>query len=131
MCDDLDLGGAEVTRCEDEVAAGDHLEHGREVGHRSTVLDDRHGVVAETERGELVLDLTPERLFTRRRPRIRLGLVLGVDGREPDDARPCLAAISTATGLSPPTQPFRVMLPSTSMPGTAARTTAARSEVGT
>jgi hypothetical protein len=44
---------------------------------------------------------------------------------------PDLAAISTAAGLMPPTAAFSVMAPRTSAPGTAARTTWARSAVGT
>jgi hypothetical protein len=44
---------------------------------------------------------------------------------------PSRAAISTASGLSPPTARFSATAPIASTSGTAARTTAARSAVGT
>ena len=43
---------------------------------------------------------------------------------------PSRAAISTACAFSPPTPALSVIAPSASTPGTAARTTAARSAVG-
>ncbi len=43
---------------------------------------------------------------------------------------PLRAAISTATGLMPPTDRLSTIAPSTITPGTVARTTAARSAVG-
>ena len=77
----VDLGAAEVARREHEVVAGDDREHAREAVRR-----DAHGLAADAGGRELVLDLAPDRLLGRLRA-VLARLVLGVDGRQPDDAR--------------------------------------------
>jgi hypothetical protein len=54
-----------------------------------------------------------------------------IDRWQPHEASIFRAAISTASGFSPPTARLSVIDPSTSTPGTAERITAARSAVGT
>ena len=77
----MDLGAAEVPGREHEVVARDDLEHLRE-----PVLRQLHRRARDAGRGELVLDLAPDRLLRGLGP-VLARLVLGVDRRQPDDPR--------------------------------------------
>ena len=77
-----DLGPAEMPGCDDQLMACDDPEHRLEGRGRDRYRPARH------PRGdELVLNLSPDRLLRRLRP-VLARLVLRVDRRQPDDARP-------------------------------------------
>ena len=79
----VDLGAPEVPGREHEVVARDHCEHAREPLRRHAAR-----ARSPTPGGrELVLDLPPDRLLGGLRA-VLARLVLGVDRRQPDDARP-------------------------------------------
>ena len=77
----VDLGSAQMPRREHDVVAGDDLEHSSE-----PLLGQLHRRARDPGRRELVLDLAPDRLLGGLGP-IFTRLVLGVDGRQPDDPR--------------------------------------------
>ena len=77
--DGVDLFPTEMPGGEGQVVARNHLEHSREAA-----LGQPHRLARDPGRGELVLDRAPDRLLGR----VEAGaarLVLGVDGRQPDD----------------------------------------------
>ena len=121
----VDLGAAEVARREDELVPRDHVEHPRE-----TVLRHRHRRAPDTGRRR-----TPSWIarhtgcFAGFGPSSLASFSESTVGSQTIRA-PSRAAISTACAFSPPTPALSVIAPSASTPGTAARTTAARSAVG-
>ena len=129
--DDFDLGGAEVTRCEDEVAASHHAQHGLEGRDRRPPSTTATDSSPSPRAANSFLISPPERLLARRQVPHRLGLVLGVDGREPDDARALSRRDLDCDSVEPADAAVQGDAAEHVEPETAARTTAARSAVGT
>ncbi len=76
----VNLGAAEVARREHEPVPGHDLEH------RCQPVVEPHRIGPDSGGLELILDRPPDRLLGGLRP-VFARLVLGVDGREPDDPR--------------------------------------------
>ena len=126
-----DLVATEVTGAEDEVVAGDDVEHLVRLGEqRPPGVDDRHGVTGEARLAKGELERDPDR-------HLLVGAAFSTSSCSFTDETvgnhttraPSRAATSTARALSPPTERLSVIVPSTVTPGTAAATTCARSAV--
>ncbi len=77
----MDLGSAQMPGREHDVVTGDDREHASE-----PLLGQGHRCACDAGRRELVLDLAPDRLLGGLGA-VLARLVLGVDGRQPDDPR--------------------------------------------
>jgi hypothetical protein len=113
-----------MTGREHEVVARDDLEHRRE-----RVVRQRHRAARDAGRLELVLDRRHTGCLAGFGPSSLASFSESTVGSQTIRAPP-RAAISTACAFRPPTPALSVIAPSASTPGTAARTTAARSAVG-
>ena len=122
--DRVDLGAAEVAGREHEAVAGDDLEHAR-AGSSSR----RTGPPATPAASNSSWIVAPDRLLGRLRA-VLARLVLGVDRRQPDDARAAPRGDLHRLRVQPADARVERDRAERSTPGTAARTTAARSAVG-
>ena len=111
--------------CDDQLMACDDPEHRLERRRR-----DRHRPARNARGHELVLIFRQTGCFAGFGPSSLASFSESTVGSHTIRAPP-RAAISTACAFSPPTPAFSAIAPRTSIPGTDARTTAARSAVGT
>lgn len=120
----------EAASREHHAMAGDHLEHGPRLRqYRAVGGENRNRLDLDPLRAQLALELSP---MPAGRARQRLafgGLVDRATVGIQTVRAPSRAAISTARTLMPPVARLSEIAPRARIPGTAARTTPARSAV--